>query len=121
VLWGGGPPPVLSSPWKRFGAWWLDRLLTIVTLGIGWIIWSLVIWDRGQTPAKQLLGMTVIKRDTGRHATWADMLVREFVLCGLLSAITAHLFKLVGMFFVFDDRRQALWDRMINTTIKDDR
>jgi uncharacterized RDD family membrane protein YckC len=111
---------VLSSPWKRFGAWWLDRLLMVVTLGIGWIIWSLVIWKDGRTPAKQLLNMRVVKRSTGRPCTWGEMLLREFVLCGLLSGITLNLFKVIGMFFTFDDKRQALWDRMVDTTVIDE-
>jgi uncharacterized RDD family membrane protein YckC len=92
----------------------------LVTLVIGWVIWSFVVWGRGQTPAKQLLNMRVVKRDRGRPCTWAEMLLREFVLCGLLSVITAHLFKIVGMFFVFSEDRRALWDRMIDTMVVDE-
>jgi uncharacterized RDD family membrane protein YckC len=113
--------PRLSSPWRRFGAWWLDRLLMVVTLGIGWIIWTLIIWKDGYTPAKKLLDMRVIKRSTGRPCGWADMLLRDFVILGLLNQITFGLFMLVGMFFTFDDRRQALWDRMVDTTVIDER
>jgi hypothetical protein len=32
-------------------------LLFIVTLGIGYIVWSLVTWGHGQTPAQRLFGL----------------------------------------------------------------
>ena len=33
----------------------------IVTVFIGWLTWTLIVWARGQTPGKQILGMRVVK------------------------------------------------------------
>ena len=52
-----------ASPWIRLGAVVLESVLVVVTLGIGWVIWALMIVGRGQTPAKALLNQRVI--DTG--------------------------------------------------------
>src|ERR1700733_13164235 len=47
----------LASIGRRIGAWFLAIPLAIVTLGIGYVIWGLIVWGRGQTPALQVLGM----------------------------------------------------------------
>ena len=39
----------------RLGALVLDVLLAIVTCGIGWLIWSIVLWQQSTSPAKKLL------------------------------------------------------------------
>ena len=31
------------SGWTRFGSWLLERVLTIVALGVGWIIWAIAL------------------------------------------------------------------------------
>jgi len=83
----------LSSVGKRLGGYLLDLLLVIVTLVIGWIVWSLIVWGRGQTPGKQLLKMRCVKLSTGRRATWGTMALREFVgkylIMTLISTVTA--------------------------------
>ena len=61
-----GGTPELSSVGKRFGEYCLEIVLFIVTLGIGWLIWALIILGRGQTPAKQILNMRAVNVDTGQ-------------------------------------------------------
>ena len=51
----------------------------IVTLFIGYIIWGLIIWGRGQTPTYQVLGMRCWKPETRRVAGWGTMALREIV------------------------------------------
>jgi len=36
----------------RLGAIALDAALMVLTLGVGWIIWSMNVWSDGQTPAR---------------------------------------------------------------------
>ncbi|HEY2287457.1 MAG TPA: hypothetical protein VGH88_17095, partial [Streptosporangiaceae bacterium] len=43
----------LASVGRRIGAYFLAIPLAIVTLGIGYIIWGLIAWGNGQTPALQ--------------------------------------------------------------------
>jgi uncharacterized RDD family membrane protein YckC len=81
----------LASIGRRVGAWFLAIPLAIVTLGIGYIIWGLIVWGRGQTPALQVLGMRCWRPETGRTATWGWMALREVVgriAEGILSIIT---------------------------------
>jgi hypothetical protein len=47
----------LASAWRRLAGHLLEIVLVVVTLLVGWIVWSIIVWGRGQTPAKQLLGM----------------------------------------------------------------
>lgn len=64
----------------RLGSYALDTVLSVVTFGIGWVIWSLVIWGQGQTPGKQILKIRVRSAQTGSVATWGHMAVREFLV-----------------------------------------
>jgi uncharacterized RDD family membrane protein YckC len=114
----------LSSLGKRFGEYALTILLWIVTAIIGYIVWSLIVWANGQTPAKQLLGMRVINLADRRAATWGRMFVRQFVAHGivvwLLSVITFGIGWIVSVALIFGNQRQTLWDRMATTVVVDD-
>jgi uncharacterized RDD family membrane protein YckC len=106
---------------KRFGEWWLGLLLMIVTLYVGYWVWSLIIWERGQTPAKQLLKMRVVQVKTGKASNWGQMALRQLVVRWLISFLTGGLFEVFGGAFVlFRDDRRALWDLMVDTVVVDD-
>jgi uncharacterized RDD family membrane protein YckC len=131
--WGGGiacqfcsqveglPPGVhLSSPARRFGGYLLEGILAGVTLIVGWVIWSFVVYGRGQTPAKQLLGMRAVDLRTGEKASWGRMFVREIVakpLVGLVSWVTLGI---ANFWLVWDSRNQELWDKIVGTVIVND-
>jgi uncharacterized RDD family membrane protein YckC len=71
----------LATFQHRLGAYALDLALAFLTLGIGWFIWSLIVWGQGQTPAKKILKLRVYAADnTQRPATWGHMAVRELLL-----------------------------------------
>ena len=112
-------PYQLASKGKRFGAALLDALLMVVTLVIGWLIWWVILWKKGQSPAKSLLKMRVIKLDTGRCATTGEMALRELVGRILLGAVP--LYSIIAPAFVlFDEKNQALWDKIAGTVVIDD-
>ena len=77
----------LASIQARFGAALLDAALLLVTLVIGWLIWSLYTWQTGQSPAKRILRQVVVDANTGERFTWAKMALREFAIKGLLGQI----------------------------------
>ena len=82
---------VLASPGRRIGAFFLAIPLVIVTLGIGYVIWGLIVWGNGQTPALQVLGMRCFRPETNRVAGFWWMALREIVgriLEVILSIIT---------------------------------
>ena len=112
-------PYQLTSKGKRFGAFLLEVVLVIVTLFIGWLIWWVLLWKKGQTPSKSILKMRVLKADTGRCATTGEMAMRELVGKWLLGFIP--LWGLVDPAFVlFDERYQALHDKIAGTIVVED-
>ncbi len=81
----------LASVGRRIGAFFLAIPLSIITLGIGYVIWGLIVWGRGQTPALQVLGMRVWRPDDQKPAGFGWMALREIVgriVDGILSVIT---------------------------------
>ena len=56
----------LASLARRIGSYFLAIPLAIVTLGIGYAIWGLIVWGRGTTPAMQVLGMRCYLPTEGR-------------------------------------------------------
>ena len=79
---------------------------------------SLILWGRGQTPGKQVLGLAVIDNRTRTNATFATMFLREFVGKGLLGGITFGITTIVSAFMILlGERRQGIWDSMASTTV----
>lgn len=122
VMQTGAP---LASLGKRFGGHMLDGLLMLVTLFVGWLIWSFVLYSQGQTPAKSLLKMRVAHRDTGAPLSWGQMFMREFVVkVVLLNAVSAFTLGIAGivapLFIFFGPLRQTLWDRALSTVVVDE-
>ncbi len=85
-----GPPPVAGVPslpagvtlapiGRRIGAFFLGIALMIVTLVIGYVVWGVITWRRGTTPALSVLKMRCVKADTGARATFGTMALREIV------------------------------------------
>ena len=110
----------LASVGRRIGAYFLALPLALVTLGIGYIIWGLIVWGRGQTPAQQVLGMRCWKTDTGRIAGWGSMALREVIGSiaeGILSIIT----QLVSFILMLTRKdRQCLHDLIAGTVVLHD-
>lgn len=69
-----------ASVQHRLGGWAVDLALNFVTFGIGWFIWSLIVWGQGQTPGKQLLKMRVYDKTTAKPVKWGHMAIRQFLL-----------------------------------------
>ena len=118
-----GAPP-LASLEDRFLGNLLDGILVFVTLFIGWIVWSCFTYSKGQTPAKQLMGMRVVKQDTGVAAGWGDMFVRQVVIQGGIAIVGSFLLgipSLVCACMIFGGTlHQTGWDRMLRTVVVKD-
>jgi uncharacterized RDD family membrane protein YckC len=119
VHWTVAGAPV-SSAGKRLGAYLLEGVLMLFTLGIGWIIWSLVVWGKGQSPAKALLGMRCVRKDTGRVATFGTMALRELVGKGIIGSVSFGITTLISMFMILGAERSTIWDKISNTVVVDD-
>lgn len=109
------------SPWGRLGAYLLESILAMVTLGIGWLIWAAMIAGTGQTPAKRLLKQRVINASTLRPAGFAKMFFVRGLLGGIVAGIAIVVTVGVLLFMPFwDKRNQNLWDKVSNTYVVHD-
>ncbi len=110
----------LASVGRRIGAYFLAFPLAIATLGIGYIIWGLIVWGNGQTPALQVLGMRVWRPEDNRVAGFWWMALREVagrIVEGILGVITL-ITSLVLM--VATRERKALHDYIAGTVVLHD-
>ena len=102
----------------RMGATIVEALLMILTLYIGWFVWSMVIWNRGLTPAKQLMGLTVIDTTTGLPASFGKMALREWVGKGIIGTVTCGVTAIVSIFMVlFGETRTSIHDNVASTMV----
>lgn len=118
---------MLASRGRRLGAFLLEPLLAGATLVIGWLIWSLIVYSRGQTPAKQVLQLRVVRLQDHRAADWGWMALRELVLKTAIVVLLAGVFLLGivwvivnGIVMLNNDRSQTLWDKMLKTVVISD-
>ena len=119
----GLPSGTHLPSWKRLVlSGLLDLLLILVTLMLGWVIWSAFTWANGQTPGMQLLGLRVIATRRALPASWLRMLAREAIvgafLVSVLLSLGVSLIVCIVMFFD-KDQRQA-WDFAAGTYVIDD-
>ena len=105
----------------RLGAYALDIVISALTFGIGWLIWSFIVWGKGTTPGHQILKQYVVKEDTGETFSWGRMAVREILvkqlLCGLLAIFTLGIFFLVDSLMVTRDDRKSIHDRISGSVV----
>jgi uncharacterized RDD family membrane protein YckC len=110
----------LANPGRRIGAYFLAIPLLVVTLGIGYIIWGLIAWRRGQSPALQVLGMRCWRPETNSVAGFGRMALRDIVgriADGILSIIT----ELISFILMLSSpRRQSLHDLIGGTVVLHD-
>jgi hypothetical protein len=121
------------SPSRRFTAWILEIVLISGTAYIGWFIWSLITWSKGQTPAQNLMRIISINETTGAAAKRPQMVIRFFLIftaywiayfavsniayvinpsgfllaTGILLVVALHLFDISGIVRRSDHRRLA--------------
>ncbi len=127
------PGPELASQGRRLAGAVLDAVIFTLTLGLGWIIWYLIAARGGQSPAKRLLGMRVIRED-GTVAGLGWMLIRDLAVRVIaFGAVNAVLVSVLGaesggaiyglaliiaaLWCVWDANRQCLWDKIVRTRV----
>ena len=107
----------LASHGRRIGAFFLAIPLYIVTLIIGYLIWGLILWGKGTSPALKVLKMKCYKPADGRVATFGTMALRDIIggiVQGILSIVTA----LVSfVLFLATGKRQTLPDLIGGTVV----
>lgn len=109
------PGTELASVGRRIGGYCMELLLFILTLGIGYFIWTLVVWARGQSPGKQVLGMYCYRPSTGRTAGWGYMLLRWFGQ--VLEAVIPFGFLITSIMMIVSNDHKALHDHLAGTVV----
>jgi uncharacterized RDD family membrane protein YckC len=105
----------LASLGRLIAACCLAITLFAGTCGVGYIIWGVAVWGRGQTPAQQLLQMRCWLPDTARVASREDMAIRQVL--GL--AFGGQL--LIGVWLLlFSRAHRALGDYLAGTVVVSD-
>jgi len=110
----------LASVGRRIGAYFLAIPLAIATLIIGYVVWGLIVWGRGQTPALQVLGMRCWRPETRRVSSFWWMALREIVgrfvegLIGLITLLASFIIMLTSR------ERRCLHDLIAGTVVVHD-
>ncbi len=110
-----------ASPWIRLGAYLVEGILVVVTLGIGWLIWAAMIGGTGQTPAKRLLNLRAISAATIEPVGMGRMFWMRYFIGGLVAGLAIPLTLGVLVFMPFwDKRNQNIWDKVSGTYVVSD-
>jgi uncharacterized RDD family membrane protein YckC len=92
-------------------------LLFVVTCGIGWLIWSIILWQQSTSPAKKMLNLKIVDINTGAPASMVQMLLREGLGKIVLSAITGIVGIVSAILILVVPSRQGVWDYISKTTV----
>ena len=114
----------------RIKALLLTCCLVVATLGVGWLVWSVLEWRRGSTASFRLTGLRVVRHSNGTPIGLGLSIVRNAVLCTALLIPTILACVVIAFTFVmgasppndlFSNPRNAPWDRVCRTTVVQER
>jgi hypothetical protein len=97
----------LASRGRVAAAWLLGLLLFSVTLGIGYVTWSLFAWGQGRSPAQRILRLRCWLPEPRRVAGRKQMALRQItgfclngqLLSGFFIWLNGRYLRSVGDFF----------------------
>jgi uncharacterized RDD family membrane protein YckC len=116
---GMAPGYLLATAGERFLQALLEGVLALVTLVIGYLIWSIFFtWKEGQTPAMKLMHLRCIRKVERTVATRGTMAMRQ-ILGGIVqSALNYIIVGVILYFMIFWDKdRQLVWDKIAGTVV----
>lgn len=125
--------PVASTPFlrmassqHRIASLLLDTVLLLLTLGIGWLIWSLFTWRNGQSPAKKILKIQVCDAQSYKPVTWGHMAIYELLfgmavalICSFINLLTFGLLGSLAYFVIWVTDFCWYWKDGKKRTIRD--
>jgi uncharacterized RDD family membrane protein YckC len=106
----------LASVGRRIGAYFLSILLVVVTLVIGYLIWGLIAWGRGTSPALSVLKMKVWRPAENRKASWGIMALRD-IIGGIVESIFGITSLISFILFASGKEHKTLHDMVASTVV----
>jgi RDD family len=103
----------------------LTPCLIIVTVGVGWFVWSVVEWTSGRTPSYRRTNLRVVRKSDGKPIGLGRSVLRE-LCCALLLFPTLVACCFIALSFamgasppegVFGQSRRAPWDLLTRTDV----
>jgi hypothetical protein len=105
---------VMASRGERLLSWFVNLVIAILTLFIGWVIWWFIVAPRGQNPGKAVVGLRVIGTD-GRAVRTGGMFVRGLV--GQLLGFVPFGSVIDSAWLLWDKDAQTLHDKIVTTVV----
>src|SRR5438093_12637723 len=104
----------MAGRWERLLSWFVNTLLVLLTLVIGWIIWWFIVAPKGQNPGKAIVGLRVIRTDGGAVGT-GMMFVRGLV--GWAAGIVPFGNIVDSAWLLWDEDAQTLHAKVVGTVV----
>jgi hypothetical protein len=126
---GGRVDDVVRLPAATIGArikaLLLTAVLIVVTLGVGWLVWSAIEWRSGRTPSYRRARLRVVRKLDGSPAGLGRSLLREACCAVLLiPTLAGCCFLALGFALgasppggMFSQSRNAPWDVLTRTEV----
>lgn len=114
----GVSAPVPVNNGARLWSAILEVILMVVTLGIGWLIWSVVLYSQSTSPAKKILGLQIVDVKSGVPATLQQMLLREVLGKLVLGPVSRGATGLISAIMILVmPSRQGIHDYIAKTVV----
>lgn len=118
----GHAEALLSQPSRRLAGFVADLGLFLVTLAIGWMVWSVFEARAARTPGMRLTGQRIVDVHTGESVSAGRIAVRQLIgipIALLMGFLTCGVGWLFAAWLVLSASRQSLWDRVAGTTVSE--
>lgn len=111
----------VATPQSRLIALLIDALIFGLGFGVVWLIWFVMLADRGTTPGHHLMSQVVVNVHTGQKFGWKKMVVREILIKGILHWILgSFLFManyVVDGAFILNRNQRTLHDLIVGSQV----
>ena len=104
----------MASRWERLLSWFVNLVILIVTLVIGWIIWWFIVAPKGQNPGRAVVGLRVVRTD-GSAMNTGMMFVRGLV--GWAAGIVPFGNIVDSGWLLWDKDAQTLHDKVVGSVV----